>query len=145
MIDERQKPTNQNYLDHYDQTFGARRDFDEQIKLAYEVVDEILEEEREFDAPERHVPYGKTVHFVDEIVGTSAYIKGKLQAKQEGHTYLVLPRSKSQVKRLTMQGQFCMDCGAGLGEFRRAGEGVCVTCDDGNSRKLGNTGGRVAN
>lgn len=25
--------------------------------------------------------------------------------------------------------QFCPDCGAGIGKYRRTGEGTCPTCD----------------
>jgi hypothetical protein len=60
---ERQKPVNDKYRDNYDGIFHKR-----------------------------HVPHGTTIHWVDEIVGTTPYLNGQIVAKQEGHTYRVRPK-----------------------------------------------------
>ncbi len=76
-------------------------DFMEQVKLAKEVIAEIIAEEKE-------------VIYVDEIVGTNAYCDGVLQPKQEGVTYIVRKKFGPQ----------CLDC-------QRAPKGkLCARCEE---------------
>ena len=36
---------------------------------------------------------------------------------------------QENLKNLWQQPQFCLHCGAGIGKFRREGEGTCPECD----------------
>lgn len=36
---------------------------------------------------------------------------------------------QQNLKNLRQQPEFCLSCGAGIGKFRREGEGTCPECD----------------
>ena len=81
MSHERQKPVTQKYRDNYDGIFRVAY-APPWKKLALKLKQMTEDELEEADcAP-------NSVLFVDEIVGTTPYLDGKLVAKQEGVTYM---------------------------------------------------------